>query len=420
MIKAAAGGGGRGMRRVARRERACRRARCGALGGAARASATAGCCSSARSTSARHVEVQVFADQHGNVVHLGERDCSVQRRHQKLIEESPSPAVDADLRERMGSAAVALAQAVNYVGAGTVEFLLDADGKFHFMEMNTRLQVEHPVTEMITGIDLVEWQLRVARGERFTLPQSGIRFRGHAIEARLCAEDPREFPAAGGTHRAVDSGRGRAHRPRADVGHRDLAVLRLDDRQGHRPWGDARRGARAARARARQHGGARRCDQQGVPRRRACATANSRAVRPPRFCPAFASSNRRRPMPPRSRSRRHCLPRRPDSASGIPGATIRRGRCGRNSPIATSTLHHSGDAWRAEVDETSVVLHVVSIDPPRARVAIDGAEETVTFLIEDDTIHLARGGASHSLEKYRACRRRTAPPWRATAALSRR
>lgn len=202
MIKASAGGGGRGLRRI------------DALTtladdlGSARAEAQSAfgdgeLILERAIVSPRHVEIQVFADQHGHVIHLSERDCSVQRRHQKVVEEAPSPAVDAALRERMGAAAVAAARAIGYEGAGTVEFLVDSDGCFYFMEMNTRLQVEHPVTELVTGVDLVAWQLQVAAGQ--PLPVStDVAPTGHAIEVRLYAEDPEaDFVPQTGTARNV-------------------------------------------------------------------------------------------------------------------------------------------------------------------------------------------------------------------------
>ncbi len=191
LLKPSAGGGGKGMR-VVHRAQDLPEAIAGARREAQGAFGDATLLVEWLVTTPRHIEIQVLADAHGNAVHLGERECSLQRRHQKIVEESPSTLLDGATRARMGKCAVAVAHAVGYTGAGTVEFLVPADApdQFFFMEMNTRLQVEHPVTELVTGLDLVEWQLRVAAGEPLGFTQDGVRFDGHAIEARIYAEDP--------------------------------------------------------------------------------------------------------------------------------------------------------------------------------------------------------------------------------------
>src|SRR6218665_3224801 len=201
LIKASAGGGGKGMRLVEKSEdfaaalESCKREAINSFSNDA-------VLIEKYVLRPRHIEIQVFGDTHGNCVYLFERDCSVQRRHQKVLEEAPAPGMTQALRQQMGNAAVAAAKAVGYVGAGTVEFIAEQDGRFYFMEMNTRLQVEHPVTEAITGQDLVEWQLRVAAGEPLPLKQAEPRMYGHAIEARICAENPEAgfLPATGSLH----------------------------------------------------------------------------------------------------------------------------------------------------------------------------------------------------------------------------
>ncbi len=238
MLKASAGGGGKGMR-IARNDAECR-------DGFARAA------NEARSSfgddrilvekfieEPRHIEIQVMADSHGNVVYLNERECSLQRRHQKVIEEAPSPFLDEATRKQMGEQAVTLARAVDYQSAGTVEFIVDPQRNFYFLEMNTRLQVEHPVTELTTGLDLVELMIRVAAGEKLPISQADVRIDGWAIESRVYAEDPfRNFlPSTGRLvyYRppAEDDSRARGHRRVRR--RRGVDVLRPDDRQARLP-----------------------------------------------------------------------------------------------------------------------------------------------------------------------------------------
>lgn len=188
LIKASAGGGGKGMRLVEKSDEFIEKMAL-AQSEARSSFGDDACFIEKFVTSPRHIEIQVFADRMGDVVYLFERECSVQRRHQKVVEEAPSSILTPELRKQMGESAVAVAKACNYEGAGTVEFLVDADMKFYFLEMNTRLQVEHPVTEMITGLDLVEWQIRIARGEKLPMTQDELHINGHAIELRIYAED---------------------------------------------------------------------------------------------------------------------------------------------------------------------------------------------------------------------------------------
>ena len=232
ILKASAGGGGRGMR-ICPDETALQSAYETARSEAERAFGDPAVYLEKYLEHPRHIEIQVFGDTHGRIVHLGERECSIQRRHQKLIEESPSPVITHEMRQRMGDAAIKLCQSVNYVNAGTIEFLFQ-DGEFYFMEMNTRIQVEHPVTEEVTGIDLLKEQIRVANGERLSVPEGDFRLRGHAMEFRVNAEDPktfapnpgkiREFHVPGGPGVRVDTA---AYRDYVIPPHYDSLIAKL-------------------------------------------------------------------------------------------------------------------------------------------------------------------------------------------------
>lgn len=246
LLKATAGGGGKGMK-VVDQESELAEALASAQREALSSFGNSQMLVEKYVLKPRHVEIQVFADQHGHCLYLNERDCSIQRRHQKVVEEAPAPGLSPELRRAMGEAAVKAAQAIGYVGAGTVEFLLDARGDFFFMEMNTRLQVEHPVTEAITGLDLVAWQIRVARGEALPLTQEQVPLIGHAIEVRLYAEDPANdfLPAAGTLQLYRESAPGPGRRVDSGVAEGDQVSPFYDPMLGKLiAWGDNREEAR--------------------------------------------------------------------------------------------------------------------------------------------------------------------------------
>jgi len=389
MIKAAAGGGGRGMRLV-RAPVDLPAALAQAKSEAEHAFGDDRVILERALEGARHVEVQIFADAHGRCIHLGERDCSVQRRHQKLIEESPSPAVDAKLREKMGAAAVAAASAVGYVGAGTVEFLLETDRHFWFMEMNTRLQVEHPVTEALTGLDLVEWQLRVAAGEALPFAQEDIRLEGHAIEVRLCAEDPgRDFlpqsgrlelwlPADGVRHEhALASG--------AEIPpYYDSMMAKL---VAHAPTRDLARARLAAALDA--------TVALGLPTNKALLAAVLRDE-------AFARGEATTDFLVR---RAFALPV-PAPADYAIAAVLRAAAAGygdwsswSNTParVMRVRLDERDLALRFDrgaYDADGVAVRVLALAAPHARLEVDGTEEIVHFAFAEGVLHLARAGAS--------------------------
>ena len=336
----------------------------------------------------RHIEIQVFADAHGNAVHLGERDCTAQRRRQKLIEEAPSPLVDEPMRRKMGHDAVAAALAVGYRGAGTVEFIVDADLKHFFLEMNTRLQVEHPVTECITGLDLVEWQLRVAAGEALPLAQEQIRFSGYAIEARLVAEDPYE----GWT---PQTGHITAWRPEA-------ASIRID--HGIAAGGEVTPYYDAMVAKFIAHGH----DRADAVRRLTRALEDVPLLGPKnngRFLidllkhPQFGAATLTTTRLDEWAAEGHALlqrPQPPDAAWRIAAALLSPAGTARPASVARHELtllcEGAKRTLRAPPDGVTVLSH----EGPALRVCIDGVQRRATAVCHGGTLQLALDGAVFS------------------------
>jgi geranyl-CoA carboxylase alpha subunit len=407
MVKAAAGGGGKGMRLVAAADRlgdALRTAR-------SEAGKAFGCDELILEKAieeSRHVEIQVFADQHGDVIHLCERECSIQRRHQKVVEEAPSPAVTPSLRAAMGETAVAAARAIGYVGAGTIEFLLAPDGRFYFLEMNTRLQVEHPVTELITGIDLVEWQLQIAAGRSLPLRQDDVALAGHAMEARLYAEDAHgEFLPQAGTLLAWEPPAGRGLR----VDHGIATGLAISSHYDPLLAKIIAHGATREEARRRLVAALHDTVVLGI-------ETNRRFLIDCLDHPAFAAGDistgfierhfghlaRRRPLPqPRLVALAAAL-----FARGANNGLIHWRSSGKASwPLllrsgeattATELAQHDDGSYEVAFAGEQHALHLIAVEGARVRFLADGLLETAQFAWDGDALLLALDGVTHRFE----------------------
>jgi geranyl-CoA carboxylase alpha subunit len=400
LVKAVAGGGGRGMRLITAEPEIA-----GALAGARREAESAfgdGTLMLEKLIErGRHIEIQVFADSHGNAVHLGERDCTAQRRRQKVIEEAPSPIVHAAMREAMGRDAVAAARAVGYVGAGTVEFIVDAQGRHHFLEMNTRLQVEHPVTECLTGFDLVEWQLRVAAGEPLPARQDEIRFSGHAIELRLYTEDPYDGWSP-------QTGRIAHWRPEAAR----ATGIRIDD--GIAEGGIVTPFYDAMVAKLIAHGR----DRADAVRRLVAAFADAPLLGPKhnaRFLAdllasdAFGEARMHTTLLDEWAAQGHDLMLRPlpgDEAWAIAAAArvAREGLGWRPASLAAQGMvlqcgeqsrhlrvRFEGDTVHVQHGDATIVVRIAGRDDRRWQLELDGARRQVTIADDGTTLHLAIG-----------------------------
>jgi len=387
LVKAVAGGGGRGMRRVDELAQLPE-----ALASARREAESAfgdgTLMLEALIENARHIEIQVFADENGHAVHLGERDCTAQRRRQKVLEEAPSPIVTPALRERMGADAVAAALAVGYRGAGTIEFVVDGEGRHFFLEMNTRLQVEHPVTEAITGLDLVEWQLRVAQGEPLPLSQQQIRFSGHAVEVRLVAEDPYDGwkPHAGriiGWRPDAADGTARIDHGMAEGGevppYYDAMVAKFIA-HGHDRTDAVRRLTRAL---------------EDVPL--FGVAQNGRFLRDllhhPRFTAATMTTTLLDEWAAAGNESLLQRPEPPDSAWALAAAVLAGPTADRPASVAHFDMTLVCQGQRRTLRAPSAGLRVLSFDAPSLRYAEAGIEHNARAVRDGDAVHLAIDGA---------------------------